>query len=69
MLTQQQIDDMLNASREADEGPTALVRRVEAAVQAAERERAAGFVERINGWWGTREIAAEIRGETQILRA
>jgi hypothetical protein len=36
---------------------------------AAERERNARIVERINGWVGTREIAAEIRGETQILRA
>jgi hypothetical protein len=36
---------------------------------AAERERGARIVERINGWVGTREIAAEIRGETQILRA
>ena len=36
---------------------------------AAERERGARIVERINGWAGTREIAAEIRGETQVLRA
>ena len=36
---------------------------------AAECERNARIVERINGWVGTREIAAEIRGETQILRA
>lgn len=35
----------------------------------AERERCARIVERINGWVGPREIAAEIRGETQILRA
>lgn len=33
MLTQEQIDDMLNASREMDEGPTALVRRIESAVR------------------------------------
>ena len=39
MLTTQEIDALLNASREADEGPTMLVRRVEAAVEAAERER------------------------------
>lgn len=39
MLTQKQVDDLLNASREADEGPTQLVRRVEAAAAAAERER------------------------------
>jgi hypothetical protein len=36
---------------------------------AAERERCARIVERINGWTGTREVAAEIRGETQVLRA
>lgn len=36
---------------------------------AAERERCARIVERINGWVGTREVAAEIRGETQILKA
>lgn len=34
-----------------------------------EQERCARIVERINGWTGTREVAAEIRGETQILRA
>lgn len=39
------------------------------AAQAEERERCARIVERINGWIGTREIAAEIRGETQVLRA
>ena len=39
MLTQKQIDDILNASRYADEGPTKLARRFEAAVVAAERER------------------------------
>jgi hypothetical protein len=32
MLTQQQIDALVNASREADEGPTQLVRRVESAL-------------------------------------
>lgn len=31
-LTQTEIDALLHASREADEGPTQLVRRVEAAV-------------------------------------
>jgi len=36
---------------------------------AVERERCARIVERINGWVGTREVAAEIRGETQILKA
>lgn len=36
---------------------------------AEERERCARIVERINGWIGTREVAAEIRGETQILKA
>lgn len=36
---------------------------------AAERERCARIVERINGWTCTREVAAEIRGETQVLRA
>lgn len=41
-------------------------RRADDAV-AAERERCARIVERINGWVGTREIAAEIRGETRIL--
>lgn len=45
MLTQQQIDDMLNASREADEGPTQLVRRIEAVAVAAERERCAKVCE------------------------
>lgn len=45
-------------------GPAALYAAV-----AAERERCARIVERINGWTGTREIAAEIRGETQVLRA
>ena len=40
-----------------------------ALVMAAERERCARIVERINGWAGTREMAAEIRGETQILKA
>jgi hypothetical protein len=39
------------------------------ALLAAECERCARIVERINGWTGTRDIAAEIRGETQILRA
>lgn len=34
---------------------------------AKERERCASIVERINGWVGTREIATEIRGETNIL--
>jgi len=33
MLTQEQIDHLVNSSREADEGPTAFVRRIEAAVR------------------------------------
>lgn len=41
---------------------------IDAAV-AAERERCARIVERINGWMEAREIAAEIRGETQVLAA
>lgn len=45
VLTQQDIDAIVNASRGADEGPTQLVRRVESAVQAAERERCAKIVE------------------------
>lgn len=32
MLTQRQIDEIVNASLQADEGPTQLVRRVEAAL-------------------------------------
>jgi hypothetical protein len=32
MLTQRQIDEIINASRQADEGPTPLARRIEAAV-------------------------------------
>jgi hypothetical protein len=32
MLTQRQVDEVINASRQADEGPTQLARRVEAAV-------------------------------------
>lgn len=32
MLTQRQIDEIINASRQADEGPTQLVLRVESAV-------------------------------------
>jgi hypothetical protein len=32
MLTQRQIDEIINASRRADEGPTSLARRIEAAV-------------------------------------
>lgn len=32
LLSQVEIDDILHASREADEGPTALARRIEAAV-------------------------------------
>ena len=51
MLTQKQIDEMLNASREADEGPTQLARRIEAAVQAAERERWRDKVEALAGSW------------------
>ncbi len=41
-MTQKQIDDMLNASREADEGPTQFVRRVETAAMDAERKRLSG---------------------------
>jgi hypothetical protein len=44
MLTQKQIDEIVNASREAEEGPTAFARRVEAVVIAAERERCAKCV-------------------------
>ena len=44
MLTQKQIDDILNDSRYADEGPTKLARRFEAAGVDAERERCIGIV-------------------------
>ena len=43
MLTQKQIDDILNDSRYADEGPTKLARRFEAAGVAEERERCAAL--------------------------
>jgi hypothetical protein len=36
-LTQQDIDGILHASREADEGPTALIRRVERAITGEQR--------------------------------
>lgn len=60
MLTQRQIDDILNASREADEGPTKLARRIEAAVQAAERERCIAEC---------RAVAAEHLGQRGMYQA
>ena len=39
MLPQQDIDSIIHASRACDEGPTQLARRIESAVEAAERER------------------------------
>lgn len=41
MLPQQDIDNIIHASRACDEGPTQLARRIESAVEAAERERCA----------------------------
>ena len=35
---------------------------------ATERERCARIVERVNGWLGVREIAAEIRGASNLLK-
>ena len=35
---------------------------------AEERERCARIVERVNGWLGVREIAAEIRGASNLLK-
>ena len=35
---------------------------------AAERERCARIVERLNGWLGVREVAAEIRGASNLLK-
>lgn len=66
------LDDLVHRARwERDEVESAkqALRSMRAADVAAERERCAKIVERINGWAGTREISAEIRGETQILRA
>jgi len=60
MLTQKEIDALVYASREAEEGPNQLVRRVEAAV----REACAKIAERrgMEGYPGIcREIGAEIR--------
>lgn len=44
MLPQQDIDNIIHASRACDEGPTQLARRIESAVEAAERERCAKLV-------------------------
>ena len=41
--------------------PPRMLRALLEAMVAAERERCALIVDRINGWSGTREIAAEIR--------
>jgi len=66
MLTQRQIDDILNASREADEGPTQLARRIEAAAVAAERERLAAapidYKAAIHHCWTTLGHAQGTRG-------
>ena len=52
MLTQKQIDDILNASRESEDGPTELARRFEAAAAMdaavdAERERWRSEIDRL----------------------
>lgn len=52
-LTQSEIDALLNASREADEGPTQLVRRIEAEVQ----ERCAKVCEYVSDEYQHREGA------------
>ena len=64
MLPQQDIDSIIHASRACDEGPTQLARRIESAVEAAERERCAGIARKYGRADGgiAQQIAAEILG-------
>lgn len=47
MMTQKQIDDMIYASMDAYEEPTAFARRIEAAATTAEREACAALFQRL----------------------
>lgn len=69
-ITQKQIDDILHASREANEGPTQLARRIESAAVAAERERCAKLCEREHAESGEHpEMALHCAERIRGLRA